>query len=147
MSASIVLVALQMAALAALVLPWHAARFQAIGWLGIVAGALIGAWTLVHNRPGNFSVLPEPRASARLVTTGPYAHVRHPMYVAVLVGALGLAAGWNSVAHWIAWIALAVVLDRKARREERLLAERFSGYAAYMARTPRFVPRPGRRAR
>ena len=43
--------------------------------------------------------------------------------------------------------ALVAVLNAKARREERLLVERFPDYAAYMARTPRFVPRPGRRAR
>lgn len=147
MPVSFALVAAQMAALAALLWPWQAAYFDAAAWPILAVGAALGAWTLAHNRPGNFSVLPEPRASARLVTSGPYALVRHPMYSAVIVGALALAIGWNTVPHWVAFAALVAVLNAKARREERLLVERFPDYAAYMARTPRFVPRLRRGAR
>jgi protein-S-isoprenylcysteine O-methyltransferase Ste14 len=140
MPASVALVTLQMIALAALAWPWDATHWNAVGWPLVVAAAAVGAWTLAHNRPGNFSVMPEPRATARLVTTGPYAYVRHPMYTAVMLASLALAAGWNTPLHWIALVALVVVLWVKAAREERLLAARFPGYAAYAARTPRFLP-------
>lgn len=146
MPVSFLLVGLQIAALAAMLWPWGAARFHPVAWPVVAVATALGAWTLAHNRPGNFSVLPEPRARARLITTGPYARMRHPMYTAVIAGALALAIGWNTFAHWVALAVLVVVLNAKARREERLLARRFPEYAAYAARTPRFLPRPGRRA-
>jgi protein-S-isoprenylcysteine O-methyltransferase Ste14 len=37
-------------------------------------------------------------------------------------------------------VVLAIVLDLKARREEEWLRERFPDYAAYAARTKRFIP-------
>lgn len=137
---SAALVALQFAALVALVLPWGAGRFSAWAVLPLAGAVLVGAWTLWHNRPGNFGVMPEPRAHARLVTTGPYAYVRHPMYLAVLLFGAGMVAGWRGAAHAVAFAALAAVLHAKASREEKLLAARFTGYAAYAARTKRLVP-------
>jgi protein-S-isoprenylcysteine O-methyltransferase Ste14 len=140
MPTSLALVTLQMAAILAVVTPWHASGWQAVGWLPIALAALLGMWTLQHNRPGNFSVLPEPKAAARLVTTGPYAHVRHPMYLAVLLAALGFALAWNTLVHWTAFAILALVLHAKALREERLLAARFPEYEGYAARTRRLIP-------
>lgn len=137
---SSLLVAAQLAALAAVAWPWGAPAWHAAGWVPLGLAAVLGAWTLAHNRPGNFGVLPEPRAHATLVTSGPYAYVRHPMYLAVLLFAAGMALGWRGGAHALALAALAAVLHAKAAREEALLAQRFPGYAAYRARTRRIVP-------
>ena len=90
---SIVLVLLQFAALIGVVLPWGAAAFSPWGFAPLALATGVGAWTLAHNRLGNFSVLPEPRAGARLVVTGPYAYVRHPMYLAVLLFGSRLPGG------------------------------------------------------
>jgi protein-S-isoprenylcysteine O-methyltransferase Ste14 len=139
-STSIALVVAQFAALAALVVPWRAPAWHALGAAPIVLGAALAAWTLVHNRPGNFGVLPEPRESSRLVTTGPYARVRHPMYLAVLLFGAGCVLGWRGVPHVLAWVALGIVLHLKALREERLLEQRFPEYRAYRARTRRLLP-------
>ena len=138
--ASKLLVALQFVALAAVVWPWTAGSWNRWAWLPIGLAFAIAAWSIAHNPPANFSIFPEPRANARLVTSGPYAHVRHPMYAALIVFAAGVALGWNTPIHWCAAAALAVVLDRKTWREERLLRVRFPDYADYSARTPRLVP-------
>ena len=137
---SVVLVLLQFAALIAVVLPWGAAAFHRWGFLPLALAAAVGAWTLAHNRPGNFSVLPEPRVGARLVVTGPYAYVRHPMYLAVLLFGFGFMVGWRGGAHAAAFVLLGAVLHVKSRREEALLAQRFPEYADYARRTRRLVP-------
>ena len=142
---SVALVGLQMLALAAVVWPWHASHWNAWAWLPIAAAFALKGWTIVHNRPGNFGILPEPRANSRLVTTGPYAHLRHPLYFGLMVFALGCAIGWNTAVHWIAAGALAVVLDLKSRSEERFLLERFQAYREYAAHTSRLVPGRSRR--
>ena len=66
--------------------------------------------------------------------------MRHPIYSGLLLamGSITLASG--SLARLLALGLLVVLLAGKARWEEARLAERFEGYAAYAARTPRFAP-------
>lgn len=116
--------------------PWH---LDAATLLLAAAGLALGIWVLLHNRPGNFNVRPELKAGARLVTDGPYRWVRHPMYGALLLAAAALVAAGGGV-QALAWVALVAVLHLKAAREERLLLQRWPEYAAYRARTRRFVP-------
>jgi protein-S-isoprenylcysteine O-methyltransferase Ste14 len=86
------------------------------------------------------TVFPRPREQAVLADSGVYRHVRHPVYGAVLL----LAVGWSladSPLGLIPTALLAVVFDLKARVEEAWLQERLSGYAGYRERTRRrFVP-------
>jgi protein-S-isoprenylcysteine O-methyltransferase Ste14 len=75
-----------------------------------------------------------------LITTGPYALVRHPMYGGLLLAMLGSAIGQS-----IFWLLPLIVYGPgfilSARREENLLIEQFSGrYRDYMGRTKMFVP-------
>ena len=107
--------------------------------LGVLAVAL-GLWVFAYNRPGNFNIRPEPKAGATLVTRGPYRWVRHPMYVALLLGMAAVAAQAHSPVQPLLWVVLAVALNFKAALEERLLATQWPDYAAYCARTKRFIP-------
>jgi protein-S-isoprenylcysteine O-methyltransferase Ste14 len=66
--------------------------------------------------------------------------VRHPIYLGVLLSALGWALLKASVVALGLAIGLAVLLDLKARREEAWLDERYPDYADYARRTRRFVP-------
>ncbi len=92
------------------------------------------------------SVHPAPPAGAVLCTDGPYRFVRHPIYTGVLLLAAGIAATAGSILAITTFGALVAVLAVKARLEEGLLRRRFPGYANYAASTPRFLPRPTRRA-
>lgn len=142
------LVMLQFALIAALAVPWSApdagawlatlARLPAV--LPVVGGLVVGLWALYTNRPGNFNIRPEPRSGGRLVTTGPYRFVRHPMYLAVLLVAAGLVLGDFAAWRIAAFVALAAVLHAKAAIEERLLPNAHAGYADYARRTPRLIP-------
>ena len=133
-------VAAQFACVAALLLPvghWTGSLFVAplIG-----AGAAVGLWALSANRPGNFNIRPDPKDGAALVCHGPYRHVRHPMYLAVLLFAVGVTIGFDTAWRWAVLALLAVVLHFKARHEERALAARYPDYAAYARRTPALLP-------
>ncbi len=137
---STILVILQLAALAAILCPWDVARWNGVATLGVAAGAALGAWALTANRLGNFNVRPQPKAGGYLATGGPYAYVRHPMYLALLLVAAGACIGYATPWRWIVLVALTVVLDRKARIEESGLAALHKGYADYARRTRRIIP-------
>jgi protein-S-isoprenylcysteine O-methyltransferase Ste14 len=84
---------------------------------------------------------PRPRDGSTLSVGGVYARARHPIYG----GAILLAAGWvlifASVVGAILVVALVVLFELKARREEEWLRGRYGDYDAYRARTRRkFVP-------
>lgn len=139
-----VLVTLQfalIAALGALAAPaLIGGRVPAAAWAAASVGALLGLWALSSNRPGNFNIRPTPREGGQLVQSGPYRWVRHPMYTAVM--AFGLACAWTDASLW-GWLygaALVVVLAAKATLEERWMLAAHAGYAAYRARTRRFLP-------
>ncbi|MDQ3261228.1 MAG: hypothetical protein M3Q00_10690, partial [Pseudomonadota bacterium] len=63
--------------------PFGAQRFRTIFWIAVVASIALGIYTLLYNRLGNFNIRPEPKASGRLITSGPYRLIRHPMYSAL----------------------------------------------------------------
>ena len=108
--------------------------------LGLSLGIALGLWALWANRPGNFNIRPDPRAGAQLIEHGPYRWMRHPMYTALMLACAGLVAVSASLWAGAAWIAMVVVLVRKAAIEEALMTQTHPGYAAYAARTRRFVP-------
>jgi protein-S-isoprenylcysteine O-methyltransferase Ste14 len=87
---------------------------------------------------------PVPTASGELQTGGLYRYVRHPIYSGVLLIVVGITLRSGSVLTLAVAVVTVVFFDRKARWEEERLAERYPGYAAYAAHTPRFVPRPRR---
>ncbi|HWJ71042.1 MAG TPA: isoprenylcysteine carboxylmethyltransferase family protein [Sphingobium sp.] len=77
----------------------------------------------------------------RLVTSGPYAWIRHPIYTAMiaLFGALMLAFGTGGAI--IGWLLIIASCQVKLRQEEALMLGRFpEAYPAYMARTRRLLP-------
>ena len=87
---------------------------------------------------------PLPKQRGQLVTTGLYAHVRHPIYSALLLLSLGvvLDAGWWP--QLVVALMLFLLLRIKAQFEETLLRKAYPKYAAYAAKTPMFFPRLGK---
>jgi protein-S-isoprenylcysteine O-methyltransferase Ste14 len=112
-----------------------------VGTVVLLVGlALITAGSWVLRRARSFSVLPRPVESGMLVEAGPYRWVRHPLYVGVVLAAIGGAIYRESLVAGALTVALAVVLDLKRRREETWLLGRFPAYAEYRERTKAWVP-------
>ena len=109
----------------------------------VVVGELIAvggcAWMLVAALALGrcFGVLPEARG---LVTHGPYALVRHPLYLGELGAMAGLLVASPSPRNLLAGAAFAAAQVMRMRLEESALTREFPEYADYAARTPRIVP-------
>jgi protein-S-isoprenylcysteine O-methyltransferase Ste14 len=106
----------------------------------IFSGALLGAVSGV-NLGRNLTPNPIPRENGTLVDQGVYRWLRHPMYTAVLLVALGLTTLMASVSHLVIFLALVMLLWVKARAEERLLRERFEHYVDYQRKVGMFFPK------
>lgn len=137
---SFLIVALQLSLIAAIALPFGASGWSVAATALVGAGIATGIWALRANPPGNFNIRPEPKADGRLATRGPYRHVRHPMYLAVLLATLGFCVGYATPWRWAAFAALAAVLIVKLRIEERALAALHPSYAEYARTRKRLVP-------
>ena len=85
----------------------------------------------------SFSILPQAR---RLITTGPYRLVRHPLYLAEAIGGLGVMMQFQQ--PWAAFIAAGVFALQFPRMhyEEQVLGKAFPSYRAYSAQTARLLP-------
>ena len=105
-----------------------------------VVGAALGVTTLCYNKIGNFGIYPEPKLQAKLITTGPYRYIRHPMYVSLVIMMVGIA-GYNY--HYLNFLGVVMVtlaVIGKANLEEALLRNHFSEYNSYQQQTKRFIP-------
>jgi protein-S-isoprenylcysteine O-methyltransferase Ste14 len=97
---------------------------------------IVGAWTLGRNR----TAYPRPLAECRLVTSGIYGLVRHPLYTSLIQLGLGWATIWQSGAAVLASVAMSAFLTLKSIREKRWLREQFAEYAEYEKRVKKFIP-------
>ena len=112
-------------------------------WVGFAVGlASLALWTWTQAALGKeWSPQLQLRREHHLVTTGPYARVRHPLYTAMLGWGAGVAL---VTANWV-FVILAVVVivgmvARVPREEQMMLNEFGDEYRAYMKRTGRFFP-------
>ncbi len=117
-----------------------------ISLLGLALMAVAGAILLVSfvALGNSLTASPLPKQRGKLVTTGLYSYVRHPIYSGLLLLSLGvvLDAGWWPQA--VVALMLFLLLRIKAQFEETLLRKAYPRYAAYAAKTPMFFPRLGK---
>lgn len=100
---------------------------------------IVGGFILLAR---SWPVLYKAQQQGRLATTGPYAYVRHPQYVAFIVIMLGFLFQWPTLLTLIMFPILAWAYVRLARSEEVEVRARFGdAYALYAVVTPAFIPR------
>ncbi len=106
--------------------------------LMFLSGGLAIAGVLAWN--GKPTPFPKPRERGQLLEGGIYAWLRHPLYASLMLLGVGWAMFRCSGTALAAAVVLGVFFDAKARREERWMREKFSGYAGYERRVRRFIP-------
>lgn len=108
--------------------------------VGLVASGLALVARAMRDLGPHLSPFPRPRRDAVLVTTGAFAHARHPIYGGMIVAAIGWALWRGSGLHLLLAAVLAVYMNAKASHEEALLLVRFDGYGAYRQGRKRLIP-------
>lgn len=133
---------------ALLVVPGLDHRF---GWshvplAGVIAGdalVAIGLWLIfiVYRENTYTSATIEVAANQKVVSTGPYAIVRHPMYASASLYLIGTPVALGSWWGLVPVVALIPFLVWRLFDEERFLDKNLPGYAEYRQRVPyRLVP-------
>lgn len=91
----------------------------------------------------NWSIVARTRDDHRLVETGPFAYLRHPIYTALFLLMIAFALAYGHGARLLFSVPLFVLGTwLRISEEERLLRAMFgTAYDAYAARVKRFVPR------
>jgi protein-S-isoprenylcysteine O-methyltransferase Ste14 len=112
-------------------------------WLGAaltVAGLLFAVWAREH-LGRNWSHSVTIKQGHELITTGPYALVRHPIYTGILTGFLGTAIAVSQVRGFIAFAFIFLGFWVKLRMEEQWMRSQFGEtYATYARQTASLVP-------
>ncbi len=143
----IFLIAIILFATTRIPLPWLYLQLWPAGlwsfWLGatvMVAGLLFAVWAREH-LGSNWSRSVTIKRGHELITTGPYAVVRHPIYTGILAGFLGTAIALSQVRGFVAFVLIFIALWLKLRREEQWMRSEFwETYATYAHQTAALVP-------
>jgi protein-S-isoprenylcysteine O-methyltransferase Ste14 len=116
----------------------------ALRWTGVpigVLGVALFNWMFRHLAL-NVTSTSMPRATATLVTTGPYRWIRHPMYSAALILIVASTLLTANLVVAAAGLIMFVLLAARSRLEEQRLVEKFGdAYRAYQRTTGKFLPR------
>ena len=110
------------------------------GWLGVILGLLLVAWSMLVFLQFRTAIIPI-RPASLLVASGPYRFSRNPMYVGLSALYVGLALLFNLAWPLVLLPVVLILLDRLViRREERYLADAFGDeYAIYRQRVRRWL--------
>ncbi|HEY8100210.1 MAG TPA: isoprenylcysteine carboxylmethyltransferase family protein [Burkholderiaceae bacterium] len=137
---SLLLVILQFLLIALVAFPFSAPVLTVLD-VSLFAAGMVTFFLAIHAmKQRTFTVMPEPKQQGELVTRGIYRVVRHPMYLAVLLCAIGASLAYSEMEKWMLSALLMLVLITKMRREEKLLLKHYPGYAAYRAKVKAIIP-------
>jgi protein-S-isoprenylcysteine O-methyltransferase Ste14 len=143
----IFLVAIVLLSTTRIPLPWLYLQLWPAGfwpfWLGAavtIAGLLFAVWAREH-LGSNWSRSVTIKQGHELITTGPYAVVRHPIYTGILTGFLCMAIAISQVRGFIVFVLICLALWIKLRMEEKWMRSQFGEeYATYAHETAALVP-------
>jgi protein-S-isoprenylcysteine O-methyltransferase Ste14 len=111
--------------------------------VAILMGGAIGLFNASSRAMGkNWALVARTRSDHTLVQTGPFAWVRHPIYVALFLYTMAMAIAFGHARNLVVGLPLyALGTWMRISHEERLLKTQFgAAYDDYAARVKRFVP-------
>lgn len=120
---------------------WAPNRIEAWNCVALIAVGLAFSWWARVHLGRLWSGTVTAKAEHRVVDTGPYGLVRHPIYTGLLLGILATMAAKGTIWGVAGAILLTIGIVMKARLEERFLRGALgSAYDDYARRVPMLVP-------
>jgi protein-S-isoprenylcysteine O-methyltransferase Ste14 len=110
-------------------------------WIFYIAGWILGLWSILAMGIGNINAGPDPLPEGRLVSRGPYAVIRHPMYAAILLVFTPLLFDHFTIPRLFIMMVLIINLLLKIRYEEKQMNLSYCNkYREYSAGTWQLIP-------
>jgi protein-S-isoprenylcysteine O-methyltransferase len=113
---------------------------QALGVITIAAALGLHLWSRAHLQHF-YAERVEVQPEHKVIRSGPYALMRHPVITSFFGIALGLFFINPALTSLVTLLYTVWDFTRAARQEEDLLSQTLPGYADYARQTPRFLPR------
>lgn len=105
-----------------------------------IMGFALAFWAILIMQKSKINIAPQPRKNASLVSQGPYALIRHPMYASIILAVTPLIVTHWDIYRFYFLMFLYLNLIVKLLFEESLLLEFFKGYKEYKKHTWRIIP-------
>jgi len=115
-------------------------KFLSLGLSVSLLGIFVGVLALLKNRLGNFNIRPDLKVDGKLITTGVYRYIRHPMYSSVLLSMLGVVILYPMNYEYVLYGLLLLTLLIKLHYEEHLWRCETGEYRDYCSRTKKIIP-------
>jgi protein-S-isoprenylcysteine O-methyltransferase Ste14 len=108
--------------------------FYMFGWI-------LGIWSILAMGIGNINTGPEPLPEGKLVSQGPYALIRHPMYAAILIVFTPLLLDHFTIPRLLIMMVLIINILLKIQYEEKQMMMAYcKKYSEYSAATWQLIP-------
>lgn len=116
---------------------------ESVFWIAVVlliTGAFISLVAVLQLHV-NLSPFPSPMPGAKLITTGIFKYIRHPIYTGIFLAFFGFSFFYDSVYKLLISIVLLLLFYFKSNYEEKQLIKMFPEYQKYALQTGRFFPK------
>jgi protein-S-isoprenylcysteine O-methyltransferase Ste14 len=104
---------------------------KAVGFIGIILSFMLVFWVMRENTFLSRIVEIQKEKGHRVITTGPYQYVRHPMYFGVIVLFFSIPVALGSLLGLIPSGALTLLILIRTVLEDKTLREELEGYNSY----------------
>lgn len=108
--------------------------WKAIGYIGFVPAVTLGFWAFKQNTYLAQYVRIQKDRGHRVITTGPYEYVRHPMYVGIILFILCSPLVLGSLYSFIPALIIVILFIIRTSLEDKTLQEELEGYQEYAKR-------------
>lgn len=107
---------------------------QLLGFTFVLCSMLLVGWVLLSNPYASSAVRIQGERDQHVISTGPYAIVRHPMYLGVVLFTAGSGVALGSFWAGLILLPLVAVFIRRTLIEDKMLHSELGGYADYAAK-------------
>jgi len=115
-------------------------KYFLLGIAILTISIIIGLLAIKEQGNNDFNIRPDINPNCKLITTGVYKYIRHPMYFSVIFGMLGILVAFFNYVEFILYIFLIFIMLIKLHYEEQLWCNHTKEYLEYKKRTKKLIP-------